>query len=170
MSHYLKLIDKFNFLLKLLLGIMSAIMVIVLCAQVISRTFLNSSIYWSEELSRYLMIYMVFIGAAIALRNQQLMAIEFITEKVSEHTAKVLKTIANLIGIIFFIIMFFQGIQVMSRVSTQLSAALQIPMSFVYLALPLGAILLALNAIAVIIEINTKKRTVKKESNQRGVD
>ncbi|MET3506542.1 TRAP transporter small permease [Halalkalibacter oceani] len=164
MKKILSAIDKINTVLLLLLGTFLGIMILVLSVQVISRTLIGYSLPWSEELARFLMIYSVFIGAALALRYQQLIAIEFIAEKVSEKTRKGMKISSNLCGIVFFIIILFQGIAVMERVHTQSSAALQIPMSFLYAALPIGMVLLTMNAIAVIIDIllNDTKNNVNK--------
>jgi len=164
MIKLLRYIDQINKILLWILGIFSAIMTAVLSVQVISRTFLGHSIAWSEELARFLMIYIVFIGAALALRKQQLIAIELIAEKVSLNTRRIMKTISNMIGIVFFCTMFVQGIVVVLRVHTQVSAAIQIPMSYVYAALPIGAVLLTMNAIAVIIELNIVTNTDNKRS------
>lgn len=128
-------------------------MIGVLSVQVLSRTLIGHSIPWSEELARFLMIYLVFIGAALALRKQQLIAIEFVAEKAKFNTRRFLKITSNVIGIVFFGVIFVQGLEVMARVQTQVSAALQLPMSVVYAALPIGAVLLTMNAIAVIIEL-----------------
>lgn len=153
MFKIVNVIDSINKGLLLLLGVMTGVMIGVLCLQVLSRTFIGHSITWSEELSRFIMIYIVFIGASLALRNQQLIAIEFITEKVKFKTRKIMKVIINIIGIIFFGIIFLQGLDVVARVQDQVSAALQISMSYVYMALPIGAVLLTMNALAVIIEL-----------------
>lgn len=157
MKTLLIFIDRINKILLLLLGILLAVMIGVLSIQVISRTFVGYPLAWSEELARFIMIYLVFIGAAVALRNQQMIAIEFIAERVNFQTRRIMKIVVNLIGIVFFCTIFVQGLEVMSRVKIQLSAALQIPMSYVYAALPVGAVLLIMNAIAVIIDLSKSK-------------
>ncbi|MDQ0338272.1 TRAP-type C4-dicarboxylate transport system permease small subunit [Caldalkalibacillus uzonensis] len=151
----LRYIDIFNKYLTIIMGLFLGIMSVVIFFQVFSRFFLGLPLPWSEELARFLMIYTVFFGAAVALRHQKLIAIEVIAESVSKNTRRLIKTVANGIGIVFFIIVLIKGLEVMERVHNQVSAAMQLPMSVAYAAIPIGAVLLIINGIAVIIELYT---------------
>ncbi len=161
MSSVLKIIDQINKFLLILMGIFMGIMSVVIIFQVFSRFFLGFPLPWSEELARFLMIYTVFIGAALALRQQKLISIEVIAENISARARRILKTTANAIGIVFFIILFLKGIEVTSQVYGQVSAAMRLPMSYAYAALPLGAVFLTMNAVAVIIEMYTETEEVE---------
>ncbi|MBP1931662.1 TRAP transporter small permease [Ammoniphilus resinae] len=161
MAGLLRVIDSFNKWLTILLGVVLGVMSVVIIFQVLSRYILGIPLPWSEELARYLMAYSIFVGAALALRKQQLIAVEFISERLSFNPRRVLKIVINLTGIILFAILFIKGIEMMEKVSTQLSAAMQIPMSIPYASIPIGAVLLTINAIAVIIELLLSKEAVK---------
>jgi len=161
MAALLRLIDSFNKWLTILLGIVLGIMSIVIISQVLSRYIFGIPLPWSEELARYLMSYSVFVGAALALRKQQLIAVEFISERLSWKPRRVLKIAVNIIGILLFAILFMKGLEMMGKVSTQLSAGMQIPMSIPYASIPIGAALLTMNAVAVIIELVLSKQEVK---------
>ncbi|MBP1932470.1 TRAP transporter small permease [Ammoniphilus resinae] len=161
MAALLRLIDSFNKWLTILLGIVLAVMSIVIISQVLSRYIFGIPLPWSEELARYLMSYSVFVGAALALRKQQLIAVEFISERLSWKPRRALKVAINVISIILFAILFMKGIEMMGKVGTQLSAGMQIPMSIPYASIPIGAILLTMNAVAVIIELVLAKEAVK---------
>ena len=161
MTALLRIIDIFNKWLTILLGVVLGVMSIVIIVQVLSRYIFGFPLPWSEELARYLMAYSIFVGAALALRHQQLIAVEFISERLSFGPRRILKIVINLIGILLFAILFIQGLAMMEKVSAQLSAAMQIPMSIPYASIPIGAILLTINAIAVIIELVLSKEEVK---------
>jgi len=161
MAALLRIIDILNKWLTILLGVVLGVMSIVIIIQVLSRYIFGFPLPWSEELARYLMAYSIFVGAALALRHQQLIAVEFISERLSFGPRRILKIVINLIGIVLFAILFMQGLQMMEKVSAQLSAAMQIPMSIPYASIPIGAILLTINAIAVIIELVLSKEEVK---------
>jgi len=161
MTTLLRIIDIFNKWLTILLGVVLGVMSIVIIVQVLSRYIFGFPLPWSEELARYLMAYSIFVGAALALRHQQLIAVEFISERLSFGPRRILKIVINLIGILLFAILFIQGLAMMEKVSAQLSAAMQIPMSIPYASIPIGAILLTINAIAVIIELVLSKEKVK---------
>lgn len=153
MKVVLKGIDRLNKYLTMIMGVFLGIMSVVIIFQVFSRFFLGFPLPWSEELARFLMVYTVFLGAAIALRHQKLISIEIIAENVSKNSRRILKTLANVISIAFFLVVFVKGLQIMAKVDNQVSAALQIPMSIAYAALPIGAIFLIMNGLAVIIEM-----------------
>nr|WP_249316785.1 TRAP transporter small permease [Bacillus sp. FJAT-50079] len=135
-----------------MVSIFIAIMAIVMILQVFSRFIFDLPLNWSEELARYLSIYAVFFGAAIALRYQQLIAVEALVDRVPETPRKILRIIVLVICIVFFALLFVKGIDMVERVNTQKSPAMQIPMSIPYAAVPIGAVLLIMNSLAVIIE------------------
>ncbi len=128
-------------------------MAIVIISQVFSRFVLNFSLSWSEEVARYFSIYAVFFGAAIALRYQNLIAVEVLHEFIPIKLAKGLKLVVYIICIFFFTLLYFKGIEMLGQVHLQKSPALQIPMSIPYAAIPIGAVLLILNSFVVIIEL-----------------
>ncbi|OKL35285.1 TRAP transporter small permease [Domibacillus mangrovi] len=161
MTQYIKLVDTLNKWIKSFIGLCLGIMSVVIVVQVISRYFFGEAFTWAEELSRYLMVWSIFLGAAIALRNHSLIALEFIAEKLSISAKRKLKIFVYVGAIVFFAILFFMGIQMIGNVQFQKSPALQIPMSIPYLGIPIGALALALNALAVFFELIINKNPPK---------
>lgn len=157
MNIIIRCIDFVNKIVGVLVGLMLAFMSLLVIAQVFFRFVIKTPLHWSEELSRYLMIYVVFLGAALVLRKQRMIAIEFVSETISESMRKVLKTVILLIVIGFSLILLVQGIDILDRVSGQTSAGLGVKMSYSYAAIPMGAALLIMNAVATILEFFVKK-------------
>lgn len=153
MQKTIKWIDNLNKVVGIILAIMLGIMSILIIAQVFTRFVINYPLHWSEELARYLMLYVVFFGSSLALRNHSLIAIEFLAESISKNKRKVLKIIIILISIVFFIILLYQGIDMLGRVQVQKSAGLGISMAIPYAGIPIGAALMIINSIAVLFEL-----------------
>ena len=80
MTSYINLMDRVNKLLYYFSGVLLISMSVIIIYQVFSRFVLEASLPWSEELTRYLMIWAVFIGASLALRNGALIGVEAIAE------------------------------------------------------------------------------------------
>lgn len=152
MSLYLNLVDKLNMLVKFVLGLMIATMSVLILTQIFTRFVINYPLHWTEELARYLMIYSVFLGAAVAIRYNRLIAIEAIAQAMSETKRLWLKRFVMLLTIIFSSLVIFYGIDILDAVKNQTSAGLRIPMNIPYFAIPLGAGLMIINAIAVMID------------------
>lgn len=90
-------IDKvINKILRFIVIIMLSVMSVVVFAQVLFRI-VHLSIPWSEELSKYLLIWSTFLGAAICIRKGSLVGLEFLKNSMSEEKQKILQTILNLI-------------------------------------------------------------------------
>lgn len=136
-----------------ILALLFGVMAVIIIFQVFSRFFLGLPLAWSEELARLIMAYSVFLGAALALRQSRLIAVEFLAEKLSVSKRKILTLVIQIIAIFFFIILFVQGIEMLGQVHTQLSSALRLPMSVFYASIPIGSVLLTMSSIAVILEL-----------------
>lgn len=151
MRQTLKAIDTLNKLVGIAVAMILGVMSILIIMQIIYRI-VGYPLHWSEELARYLMVYLVFLGSSLALRHHRLVAIELLPELVSEVNRKVIRITVMAICIVFFILLLVQGIDILGRVSVQSSAAMGLSMSVPYAAIPIGAVLLIMNAVAVILE------------------
>ena len=169
MEKVIKFIDQINKGIKFVLAFSLGTMSLVIITQVILRYFFHHSITWAEELSRYLMVLAVFLGAGLALRSQSLIAVELLPENITYAKKRVLKIFVYLLCITFFATLFVVGIQVVGNVGGQLSPALQIKMSIPYMAIPIGAAVLVMNAIAVILELIVHKEPIEHAEKEEGI-
>jgi TRAP-type C4-dicarboxylate transport system permease small subunit len=161
MSSILKGIDRVNKFLVYVVAIILIVMSIVISFQVFSRFTLSNSLEWSEELSRYLMIWLVFLGTAVALRKKSLIGVEALSERLGFKKERALKTVVHIVSIIFFGILIFKGFEMLGHVANQKSPAMKIPMTYPYAAIPVGAFFMVMNSIAVLIEYYTVKEEEK---------
>lgn len=156
MSIIVKTVDQINKYLLYIIGVLLIIMSLTIFFQVFSRFFLGASLSWSEELSRYLMAWLVFLGAAISIRKQSLIGVEAFVDLVSNNVKKYIKTFVYIVCLGFGIFLVLKGIDMLEIVATQKSPAMKVPMTWVYASIPFGGVLMAVNSIVVIIELHRK--------------
>jgi len=164
MKAYLKLVDLINKIVGYILGVIIGTMSILILLQIFTRFVINYPLHWTEELARYLMIYGVFLGAALALRYNRLISIEAVAQALPPKMQSLLKKVVMVITIIFALVLVIQGIEITSTINNQTSAGLGIPMSIPYLAIPSGAILIIINAFAVIFDGGKNHREESEEA------
>ena len=116
----------------------------VLILQVFCRYALGSSLSWSEELSRYLMIWTAMLGAVAVLDGAEFVAFRWIVNLLGPVQQKAVQMLTILASIAFLCLMVYVGTKLAIHNMKQLSPALYMPIGWVYAALPAGAILIAL--------------------------
>ncbi|MBY7144476.1 TRAP transporter small permease [Virgibacillus sp. NKC19-3] len=156
MDAYLNFIDRVNNVVKYLVSILFIALVVLVFMQVVTRFIINYPLSWTEEISRYLMIYIVFIGSALAVRTNEHIAIDFLLEIISPKNKKRLNIITLFISVLFFAMLTYFGFQLTLIVFDQATPTLQFSMAWAYAAIPAGSLLMILNVFAVLIQM--KKR------------
>lgn len=117
-------------------------MFIILIMQIFSRQILDRPLMWSEELARFIFIYVGMLGVSIGIRNQQHIFIDFLYNKFPKNMQKSVFTIIQFIimsSIIFFL---YFGIFLFKKKAEIEIVALGISMKWMYLALPLISLLM----------------------------
>lgn len=142
--HVLKGIDT---IMDWLLAMIMTVMLVVVSAQVWYRFVLNDPLAWSEELARYLFVWISFIGSAVGVKMNVHLGIDLIEKVMTPIGHKILTAIVNLLIQIFLLIVIFWGIKILNVVRFQTSASMGIPMTYPYLAVPVGASLMLLNSL-----------------------
>lgn len=133
-------------------ALMLLVMVILVFLQVVSRAIMQSSFAWTEEAARYLMIWLTFLGASYAFQYAAHISIELFVSKLKGPLATFFKVLAALCSIAFLFVLIVKGIEIIDRSMVQRSAALRIPLGYVYLIMPISGVLMLLNVIDVTIK------------------
>jgi len=112
-----------------------SLMLVIIFSQVVTRYIFDWTPEWSEELSRFLFVWVVFLGSAV----------QFVPNHFKgTAVGNVLEIIINLSGYVFILILLVQGTR-MTRVMTfQMAPGLDISMSWVYFVIPLSSVLMLL--------------------------
>jgi TRAP-type C4-dicarboxylate transport system permease small subunit len=137
-----------------------ALALILCCIQVIARYVFNYPLSWPEELGRYLIILIVYVGASIALRKKSHIAVDIIPT-FFPSSRNILAYLATISGIVFSLLIIIYGMKFVRSlmISGQIAITLKIPIFIVYSVLPLGGVLLLLHYILTITGANRGKET-----------
>ncbi len=128
----------------LALGLMSALVIY----QVAARYLFDSPPSWTEELARYLQVWLVLLAAPVCLRRGMHLAVDLLTPRLPAFAGSLVRAaILALVGG-FGLIFAVQGVRLLRIAALQTSPALGISMIWPYLALPLCGALIALAAAA----------------------
>lgn len=113
-------------------------------AAVICRYVFNSSLTWSEELTRYMFIWVVFLGAAIGVRERTHIAVDIFADRLGPRGDAALTWIERLATLAFAGFVAIPGWTFVVVGMGNRSSAMEIPMGFVYAAPVIGSLLMAL--------------------------
>lgn len=128
-----------------LLILMLAAMACIIFANVVLRYLTNDSLVWAEEVSRYLMIWITFLGAGLVLRFGGHVAIEDLHHRLPRRASRWLRAGLVAMLMLFFAAMGWWGLQYMDFMQYQTSPVLGISYWWIYLASPIGFGLLMLH-------------------------
>ncbi|ADF53275.1 MULTISPECIES: TRAP transporter small permease [Zunongwangia] len=137
-----KILDK---ILGSILVFLMAFIVLAVLWQVFSRYVLQNPSSVTEEIARYLMIWIGILGAAYASGQQEHLAINILPPKLNERNRIRLRIGINILIILFAVSALIIGggnLVYISYLLGQTSAALNLPLSVVYAVLPISGILI----------------------------
>ena len=121
------------------------VMLVTIFAQVITRYGFSYTPEWSEELARYLFVYVVFLGSALIMGESGHLAVEFLPNHYKGTLfGKFLKLLYLVCGYLFVGILLTQGSKMVQVMSFQTSPGLEIPMSYIYAVIPISGSLMLL--------------------------
>ncbi|WP_242965247.1 TRAP transporter small permease [Petroclostridium xylanilyticum] len=147
----LKFLDKH--LEDYILVAFMAIMSVVIFFQVIMRYVFRSSLTWSEELARYLFVWIVYFAISYAVKERKHIKIEAALYLMPKNVRPYMPIIGDIIVFVFsaFIIVTSWEIVLRQASGGQISPAMRIPMQYIYAAPFVGFTLTAFRTIQVII-------------------
>lgn len=113
-------------------------MLLVLTIQIVSRYFLSFAIPWTEELSRWLYIYIVFIGASEAVSRRDHIAVDIVPNRLGTKTNLMMDVLIHSSFAIISLVIVYRGYTFMERMDRLGSITMDVQMSLLYAAIPLG--------------------------------
>ena len=117
-----------------------AVLIIPDTLQIISRyTDLIPSWIWTEELSRFLFIWMVMLGAMIGVREHTHFEVDVWPELKPRHAA-LLRIVSHVFVLIFALVFIWWGVEFVRFGWSQNSELAELPMAFIFMAWPVAGI------------------------------
>ncbi len=121
-----------GFVVVILLGLTA-----VVTLQIVARVFFEA-FSWTEELSRYLLVWSTFLGASMGFKRGSHVAITFVVDRFSGRPKQWVSVLIHGLSVLFFFVGIVYGLQMIHHQVYQISPAMGLSMRVVYLAIPLG--------------------------------
>ena len=140
-NNFKTIIDK---IVAITLIILMALMVVNVTWQVASRYILQNPSSFTDELSRYMLIWLGMLGAAYVAGQDQHLAIDILPRKLSGVPKMRLMIIINSLVLFFVLSVMVLGgsnLVYITYILQQKSATLQVPLAFVYTIIPISGLL-----------------------------
>lgn len=115
---------------------------LVVLAGIVSRAF-GRPVSWSEEVARYVYVWLTFIGAALAARRGANFSLNLVASRLGPRWAFAMTTLADLGTAAFGLALLVYSGPLVDLASRQRGAAVAIPLSWVFAAVPTGGLLMA---------------------------
>ena len=131
--------------------VLMAVATSLVAISVVLRYVFSTGIDWGEEATRYVMIWMGFLGTSLALRKGAHVGVEMLRAALPLPLRRVVTLIAVL-GVLFFLaVVISQGFILIGHVADKESVVLPVSMASFYLAIPLGALLMFVQMLPIAI-------------------
>ena len=124
----------------LILG--ATVIVTMVTIEVVLRYIFSHSLIFTEELSRYMMVWIVFLGGAIAVRDGAHIRITVLENRLSVRMRQFFRVTAHGLTMIFLAVLTIEGLKILPRQLYQMCITIDISLFYFYLAIPVGSILM----------------------------
>jgi tripartite ATP-independent transporter DctP family solute receptor len=141
------IVDDIN---KLLVIVVLSVMAVVVFLQVIFRYALHLPLFWTEEFARYCLVWASLLGAGIAFKRGEHIAVTIFTDRFLPGRKFVFAAfLVDVFILIILVVMLWGGVTLVMLTRMQTSPALRIPMAIPYLAIPIGSIIMIVHLVAI---------------------
>lgn len=121
---------------------------IIIFAATVSRYTVIGALGWTNELASYSLSWITFFGASLVMDRKGHLAMDLLTKNLPVRLRKLNEIFVYFVILISLGVLINAGFKIVSMTRTQLSAALQIPLAWVYLSIPLGSIFMFIHALS----------------------
>jgi TRAP-type C4-dicarboxylate transport system permease small subunit len=144
----------------------AAVLVLAVLSAVFVRYFglFGGSLHWIDELSRYLTIWTVMLGSAVALDRGAHVTVGLLPQALSERWRRWMAAASFLISGTFLLVLTWQGFVLARFTMRQLTPALGLPMGYVYLAVGCGGALMCLQSVLFAIRPELQKNDFSEQA------
>lgn len=137
----------FRWLVMTILAVMTAIVL----SGVFFRYVLNDALAWSEEIAKFMMVWMAFIAAPLAYKSGALVAIEALPRALKGRVREVLLVVIELIVITLMVVFIIKGAFLAQNASIQRASTIDLSIMYVYAAMPVGAFMVLMVAVQSVV-------------------
>ena len=151
--------DALDRLCGLLIVLMLGAMVLITGAQIVCRTWFTA-LSWSDEVTRYLLIWSTFLGATCFYRHSGHIAITLVQDSLPKPMGKAMRVAVQVICFVLFAVLLVFSVQYCGKLK-KTATALPIKMKYIYLCIPISMGINMLHALVLGLNELTGDKEVK---------
>ena len=137
---------------EIVLGTLVIAIAVLINLQIVMRYFLNQPVGWSDEISRVLMVWVTFLGGAVAVGRGTHLGLHILGRRLSPAQLRTLNVVVFVGIILFASVVLVTGIEATRTAFRQTLTMTDIPVGWMYLACPVGAGLTIIYALRAMIQ------------------
>ncbi len=126
---------------------------LVMTLQIVMRYVFSNALSWPEELCRYCFVYITFLTLGYCIQRNSMLKLDVIQDILPAKVWSVLQGFVRVVTLIFFVLMFIYSLDLLAsmRQTNRVSAALQLPYTFIYLSTVIGFALAVLRTVQALV-------------------
>ena len=144
--------DMLETMIRWTVVLLLAVMVAAIGSQVFARYLFHQSLYWTEELGRHVMVWMIFLASVLCVRRGHHLSITLLKERLKPDKQALMQLVGAIILAYFFYMMVVHGWTLTQKTMVQRSSAIHYPMGYVYAALPVSGLLMFIVNLEVMVK------------------
>ncbi len=156
-SFFVYMSDTVNKLVEFVVVLLMVFLSVLMVLAVFFRYVLNSSIYWSDEVSKILLVFIAFLGSTVAYKHSAHIGIDVFAEKLPDFGKRLLNTVIKLSFFGFWLLILIESIKMIPIFLMQKMATLEIPYGYIFSILPIVASVWIIHLTKDILVSNFKK-------------
>ena len=131
-------------------------MTIIVFLQVIMRYVFANSLSWSEELARFIFLWLSWIGASYAVKTRDHFRVEMFADMIKGRNRVLFEYFVLIVWFVFSLLLVWYGTKLLVFLNStgQVSAAMDIPMTWPYAAVPAGCLLMCARLVVEIYKLH----------------
>ena len=146
----MRIIDK---TLDYLLFVILAAMAIVMATNVFCRFFLKFSLYWGDELTQVLMVWLTFLGAAVGIREHAHYRFDYLSRRLSGRAKRLYMLFSKIIVLVAIVLLLYWSTITTIGIRTWIMPAMEYSRAWVYGACPVGCLFMLIYSVRDLISL-----------------
>ena len=161
MSLLKKINDTLTAIIRVTSIVFYTVMLIAASLQIVMRFVFKAPLAWTDEVAKYTFVWGTMLGCAYHIRTQghsKVTVLQSSLKKKNPAIANGMKVLVDVLGIVFFAVVFAGGISLTLAGLNTRTPALDFPMYIIYLIMPISGLMMVLFQIEVLVKDLKERR------------
>jgi TRAP-type C4-dicarboxylate transport system permease small subunit len=137
----------FDRTVEAMVGSLFAILVLLACLQILLRYVFNMALEWSDEVIRYLFIWIVALAAPLATLHGDHFLVSIVPDALPRAGRRALARAVLVVTILFLLALVWLGVRFTAAMQGRVSSVLELPMPLIYASVPVAGVLMLANMV-----------------------